>query len=60
MSKHIIQIQFEVEVERDALPPMEDIAGRLRGLILFKPGLLGRGTRIDRGSIQVAEVKPEE
>ena len=60
MSRHTIQIQFEVEVEAGALPTMADIVGKLRGLILFKPGLLGRGTRIDRESIKVSEVKPGE
>ena len=60
MSRHIIQIQFEVDVEPGNLPTMADIVGKLRGLILFKPGLLGRGTRIDRESIKVCEVKTGE
>ena len=60
MPKHIIQIQFEVEVEAGALPTMAEIVGKLRQLILFKPGLLGRGTRIHRDSIKVCEVRPGE
>jgi hypothetical protein len=60
MPKHMIQIQFEVEVEVGTLPTMADIVGKLRGLILFRPGLLGRGTRIDRDSIRVREVKAGE
>jgi len=60
MSKHIIQIQFEVEVEPGNLPTMAEIVGKLRGLILFRPGLLGKGTRIDRESIKVAEVRAGE
>ena len=59
MSKHIIQIQFELEVEPGSMPTMAEIVGKLRGLILFRPGLLGRGTRIDRESIKVCEVKAE-
>ena len=60
MSRHTIQIQFEVEVEGGALPTMAEIVDKLRGLILFKPGLLGRGTRIDRESIRVCEVRAGE
>lgn len=60
MPRHTIQIQFEVEVEPGNLPTMAEIVGKLRGLILFKPGLLGRGTRIDRDSIKVCEVKAGE
>jgi len=60
MSKHTIEIQFEIEVEPGSMPTMADIVGNLKGLILFKPGLLGRGTRIDRESIKVCEVRAGE
>ena len=59
MPKHIITITCEVEAEPGSMPEPKSVVGKLSGLLMLKPGLLGRGTRILRDTLAVTS-EPKE